>query len=123
MKKKPAEKALKKSISFLPSHLKKVEGKVEHRFGGNLSKYMQSLVEADIAGGSVPRADNLDCLVTLAEGFAPTYVEEMRKQCEGVDQAKALELLLKLVALGKLDISREFMMAAEEMASYGKKKS
>lgn len=100
----------------------------KERSRGKMSAYIAELIERDVSGGSqsLPTAADADCLVGLCEAFAPTYAKEMRERVAGVDQPKALEMLLKQYAAGLLGLSDEFLRssypkAAEDGGGYGEK--
>lgn len=102
-----------------------------HREGmKNLSGFVRAAILEKMGRqdkATMPTAKNANCLVTLTEDFAPTYAAEMRERCEAakMDQPKVLALLLKLFAisegeLGDAFLGREYGLAAEAKAPYGK---
>lgn len=86
----------------------------KERSRGKMSAYIAELIENDVSGavGSLPTASSADCLEALCKSFAPTYASDMAARCDGVDQPKALEAVLKLYAVGMLDLSDEFLRAS-----------
>lgn len=119
------EKAKPGSVSLYPRQWTHLRAKKE-----GASSFLQSMVDADMkgTGPDLPDASIADCLVALCERFAPTYANEMRERVEGVDQPKALEMLLKQYAAGMLGLSDEFLRssyplkAAEDGGEYPNKK-
>lgn len=108
------EKAKPGSVSLYPRQWAHLKAKKEGASG-----FLQEMVQGDMAGqgSSLPDASVEDCLVALCEAFAPTYAKEMRERVEGVDQPKALEMLLKQYATGMLGLSDEFLRSSYPLAA------
>lgn len=117
------EKKVSKTVSLFPSMWEWLEEAGD----GNRSRPIYEFVEAEMAGShAIPDAKDPECLVKLCEMFRPSYVPDMRDRCEGEDQPKLLEELLRLFAVGairpKANPEPRLEMAAEDGLAYPAKK-
>lgn len=113
------EKKVSKTVSLFPSMWEWLEFAGD----GNRSRPIYEYVEGEMAGRhTLPSAKDPDCLVKLCEMFRPSYVPDMRERCEGEDQPKLLEELLRLFAVGAIrpraNPPAALSMAAEDGSEY-----
>jgi len=112
---KTKDKAVSRTLSLYQSQWDFLGSQREGK-----SAYVQALIAKAIAEGDgphLPNAEAHDCLIRLCELFCPTYKSEMREQCEGIDQPKALARMLSLFAIGESGLSKDFLLAAERFPS------
>lgn len=73
------DKAEKKSISFPPKLAVLAQARAESLHAGNLSRYVQSLIERDLAGTSTPpAADSPDILYRIVDTLLPARGHRIR---------------------------------------------
>ena len=87
------DKAIKTSISLPEGMLNEVRELASCQYGGNVSAYVQHLVEADMRG-SAPNASTSDIMDVLTERFRPALKGRMHECMANVDQQLVLDNML-----------------------------
>jgi hypothetical protein len=114
------DKAIKTSISLPEGMLHEVRELASNQYGGNVSAYIQHLVETDMRG-SVPNASTSDIMDVLTERFRPALKGRMHECMANVDQQLVLDnMLAQIVAAlegkGHAGAVSLHVVAAEEYA-------
>jgi hypothetical protein len=95
---KKYDKAIKTSISLPEGMLNEVRELASNQYGGNVSAYVQHLVEAD-RRGAAPDASTSDIMDVLTERFRPALKGRMHECMANVDQQLVLDnMLAQIVA-------------------------
>lgn len=94
------QKRVTQSFAFQPDMLDQIREKADAEHGGNLSRYIQSLIERDLAGGAASKADEYSgerILEDLAKRWNPSVVPDVSETIErtGIRQARLLSLILE----------------------------
>lgn len=86
------EKNKSQAISFPPQMLSSAKARAEADHAGNLSRYIQTLIERDLAGAAAPApaAESTTPLTDLADRYAPGDAAELRTYLDGTNQKRLL---------------------------------
>lgn len=90
------DKAIKTSVSLPEGMLDSAKHVASKKFGGNLSAYVQRLIENDLKG-IAPEARGGDILESLTRRFRPALLSKMRDALAGADQQLVLDNLLEQI--------------------------
>jgi hypothetical protein len=122
------DKSIKKSISFPPGLLESALGRATSDHAGNLSRYLQVLIERDLSGDNEPDPLSPTIIVDLARrlcGEMDAADIALRLESLGqVAQSKLLRNLLEHVAMGQLQkelMTRPLALDPAHSASTGSK--
>lgn len=100
------DKSIKKSISFPPALCSSAEKKAAKQHAGNLSRYIQALIEKDLAD----KANATDALSdTILFDLCRTLCgditsSDLQKRTGTIDQPRALKNLIENIASGAVPI-------------------
>lgn len=102
-------------VSFDPETLEKAKVVADDRYKGNVSALIDEALRAYMAGSIlIPDSKDPQCLVKLCEQFVSFLAPTMRRTCESRDQPRILGAFLANFALGKIDISEDFLAMLED---------
>ena len=124
---KAADKFFKKSISFPESLGNAAQERAHGDHGGNLSRYIQKLVEQDVKGDSTPLPEMTDPLVKLVGAWNPGFRQVITTWIErhSIDQSQFMANIVWEICQAALEdrdphrfLREDFPAAAEDRAEY-----
>lgn len=99
----PDGKASKIGVSLYPPQIEHARKRAKEAHAGNLSTYIQSLIDADAGNAPMPAADDPDLLLSLARHLRGTlFASDLAELLpEGCEQPRLLVAILEDYAIAR----------------------